>query len=93
MDEIESIDLKNEKNVQNLIKIIKLNIKDDCDEFVRLIKEKDADVLGFKKVIYNKTKKKIESIKYLNYDIDVNVTLDRKGLIFESIGDVHEKNN
>ena len=34
-----------------------------------------------------------ESIKYLNYDIDVNVTLDRKGLIFESIGDVHEKNN
>ena len=93
LDEIESIDLKNEKNVQNLIKIIKLNIKDDCDEFVRLIKEKDADVLGFKKVIYNKTKKKIESIKDLNYDIDVNVTLDRKGLIFESIGDVHEKNN
>lgn len=92
LDEIESIDLKNEKNVQNLIKIIKLNIKDDCDEFVRLIKEKDADVLGFKKVIYNKTKKKIESIKDLNYDIDVNVTLDRKGLIFESIGDVHEKN-
>mgnify|MGYP003470701933 CR=1 FL=1 len=32
------------------------------------------------------------SIKDLNYDIDVNVTLDRKGLIFESIGDVHEKN-
>ena len=93
LDEIESIDLKNEKNVQNLIKIIKLNIKDDCDEFVRLIKEKDADVLGFKKVIYNKTKKKIESIRDLNYDIDVNVTLDRKGLIFESIGDVHEKNN
>lgn len=92
LDEIESIDLKNEKNVQNLIKIIKLNIKDDCDEFVRLIKKKDADVLGFKKVIYNKTKKKIESIKDLNYDIDVNVTLDRKGLIFESIGDVHEKN-
>ena len=92
LDEIESIDLKNEKNVQNLIKIIKLNIKDDCDEFVRLIKEKDADVLGFKKVIYNKTKKKIESIKDLNYDIDVNVTLDRKGLIVESRGEVHEKN-
>ena len=93
LDEIESIDLKNEQDVQNLIKIIKLNIKDECDEFVRLIKENDADVLGFKKVIYNKTKKKIESIKDLNYDIDVNVTLDRKGLIFESIGDVHEKNN
>lgn len=93
LDEIESIDLKNEDDIKNLIKIIELNIKDECDKFVKLIKEKDSDILGFKKIIYNKTKKKKESIKNLDYVIDVNVTLDRKGLIFESIGDVHEKNN
>ena len=93
LDEIEDINLKNEDNIKEIINIINNKINDNCNEFIRLLEDNNSDVLGFKKVIYNKTKKKINNISKINYDIDVDVSLDRKGLIFESIGDVHEKNN
>ena len=65
----------------------------DIMEFLIICSNNNSDPLGFKKVIYNNTRKKVKNINKLNYEVKVDINIDREGLIFNSVGDTFEKNN
>lgn len=90
--EIESIDLENKENAKEIISILEKQIKDEINTFLNKTISLDSDLLKFKKAYLNKTRKEIKSIHNMNYQININLNLDREGLIFDSIGDVYEKN-
>ena len=90
--EIEDISLQNENNIKDLITILKNNINYNLSEFIDICKENNSELINFKKTYYNKERKKIDSIKNMNYEININIKLDREGLMFNSMGDVYEQN-
>lgn len=84
-NEIDNINL-NKDNIEELISLTKDSIYNETSSFLNILKNNNIDVLGFKKIIYNSTKTKLSSIKKLNYNLDVKVTLDREEITFENIG-------
>ena len=92
-NETEALNLNNKENVKKIISLVKDKIKEDTKEFITILIDNNADVLGFKKKYYNAKRDKINDIKDINYEVNVQVKLDRKGLIFGPIGEEHEKNN
>ena len=69
-----------------LITLIKDSVYNETTSFLNILKSNNIDALGFKKIIYNKTKNKLDSIKELDYNLDIKVILDREETIFENIG-------
>lgn len=84
-NEIDNINL-NKDNIEELISLTKDSIYNETTTFLNILKNNNIDVLGFKKIIYNSTKTKLDSIKKLNYNLDIKVTLDREEITFENIG-------
>lgn len=84
-NEIDNINL-NKDNIEELISLTKDSIYNETSSFLNILKNNNIDVLGFKKIIYNSTKTKLDSIKELNYNLDVKVILDREEITFENIG-------
>ena len=84
-NEIDNINL-NKDNIEELITLTKDTIYNDTTSFLNILKNNNIDVIGFKKIIYNRTKTKLDSIKELNYNLDIKVTLDREETTFENIG-------
>lgn len=84
-NEIDNINL-NKDNIEELISLTKDSIYNETSSFLNILKNNNIDVLGFKKIIYNSTKTKLSSVKKLNYNLDVKVTLDREEITFENIG-------
>ena len=74
------------KTVEELIALIKDSVYNETTSFLNILKSNNIDALGFKKIIYNKTKNKLNSIKELDYNLDIKVILDREETIFENIG-------
>ena len=84
-NEIDNINL-NKDNIEELITLIKDSVYNETTSFLNILKSNNIDALGFKKIIYNKTKNKLDSIKELDYNLDIKVILDREETIFENIG-------
>lgn len=91
LDEMDDIDLDDKETVQEITDIINKEISDKAKEFVRKLILNNSDILGFKKVYYNKKRSKLESLSDIDYQVKVNVSLNRKGLIFYSLGGEYEK--
>ncbi len=92
-NETEKVNLKNEENINNIIKLVQNKIKDETNELLTIIINNNSDIIGLKKKYYNVKRTKINDITNLKYEINIQVKLDRKGLIFGPIGEEHEKNN
>ena len=84
-NEIYNINL-NKDNIEELIALTKDSVYNETTSFINILKSNNIDALGFKKIIYNKTKNKLDSIKELDYNLDIKVILDREETIFENIG-------
>ena len=84
-NEIDNINL-NKDNIEELITLTKDSIYNETTSFLNILKSNNIDALGFKKIIYNKTKNKLDSIKELDYNLDIKVILDREETTFENIG-------
>ena len=84
-NEIDNINLSKD-NIKELITLTKDSVYNETTSFLNILKSNNIDVLGFKKIIYNKTKNKLDSIKELNYNLDVKVILDREEITFENVG-------
>lgn len=91
LDEMEDIDLDDKAVVNKIIKVTAEEIKDETKIFLDKLVSNDSDVLGLKKIYYNKKRSKIDSIGDIKYKVEVNVSLNRKGLIFYSLGGKYEK--
>lgn len=91
LDEMDDIDLDDKETVQEITDIINKEISDKTKEFVSKLILNNSDVFGFKKVYYNKKRSKLESISNIDYQVKVKVSLNRKGLIFYSLGGEYEK--
>lgn len=91
LDEMDDIDLDDKETVQEITDIINKEISDKAKEFVGKLILNNSDILGFKKVYYNKKRSKLESLSDIDYQVNVKVSLNRKGLIFYSLGGEYEK--
>ena len=90
--EMESIELENFKISEEIIIVLENKIKEEINLLTNKLIINDSDILKFKKAYFNKKRKEINSISNLKYNTKVKVNLDREGLIFDSIGDIYEKN-
>ena len=88
-NEIENINL-NKETINNIKKKVKNNIKNKISKTLDKTIENNIDVFGFKKVIYNKQKNDIESINNLDYEININIKIEREELIFNALGENNE---
>ena len=89
--EVEDLDLLKEDELAKILDILEDNIINEVSDFIKLLLSLDSDILGFKKIYFNNKRTTIQSIKDLDYLINLDLKLDREGLIFEAIGDVYEK--
>ncbi|UKI29046.1 MAG: Ger(x)C family spore germination C-terminal domain-containing protein [Clostridium sp.] len=86
------IDLNN-KNIQEITDNINKEISDKTKEFTDKLILNNSDILGFKKIYYNKKRSKLKSINNIEYEVKVKVSLNRKRpYIFYSLGGEYEKN-
>ena len=90
--EIEDTNLMNDNNLNEILLILKNKINKDISNLINILKINDSDILSFKKYYFNKERTKINTIKNLNYNINLDLKLNREGLIFNSIGESNEKN-
>lgn len=88
-NEIENINL-NKETINKIKKKVKNNIKNKISKTLDKTIENNIDVFGFKKIIYNKQKNDIESINNLDYEININIKIEREELIFNALGENNE---
>lgn len=91
LDEMEDINLDDKETVQRITNITKEKITNETNKFINTLTTNDSDIFGFKKIYYNKKRTKPHNIKNINYEVKVKVSLNRKGLIFYSLGGEYEK--
>ena len=85
-NEIDNINLK-EDNLNTLINLTKEKVTNDTKEFINILTTNNIDVIGFKKLVFNETKQKINNINNLNYNLNINITLEREELTFYNLGE------
>ena len=86
-NEMESVDINDENNVNKLLNMYEKDINERYLKFFSILNGNNSDPLGFKKNIYNKTKVKTKDIKNIKYKLITRVKADREGLIFNSMGE------
>ena len=89
-NEIENINLEEKETVDKLKKEIKNNLKEKIKHTMDILKDNNIDVIGIKKVFYNKERNKIDSIKYIDYKTNINIKIEREELIFNALGEYNE---
>lgn len=85
-NEIDNISL-DKNSINEILDLTKNKINNNVNMFIDKLIVNNIDVLGFKKIIYNKTKNKLENINNLKCDILVDIALEREELTFNNIGD------
>ncbi len=85
-NEIDNISL-NKNSINEVLDLTKDKINNNVNMFINKLLVNNIDALGFKKIIYNKTKNKLDNINNLKCDILVDVALEREELTFDNIGD------
>lgn len=89
--EIEDTNLLNEEDLQEILFILNNTIKTNITNLIYTLKIYNSDILNLKKYYYNEKRTKITTIKNLNYQTNIDLNLNREGLIFNSIGEMYEK--
>lgn len=85
-NEIDNISL-NKNNINEILDLTKDKINNNVNVFIDKLLVNNIDALGFKKIIYNKTKNKLDNINNLKCDILIDIALEREELTFDNIGD------
>lgn len=85
-NEIDNISL-NKNNINEILDLTKDKINNNVNVFIDKLLVNNIDALGFKKIIYNKTKNKLDNINNLKCDILIDIALEREELTFYNIGD------
>lgn len=85
-NEIDNISL-DKNSINEILDLTKIKIDNNVNMFINKLLVNNIDALGFKKIIYNKTKNKLDNINNLKCDILVDVALEREELTFDNIGD------
>jgi len=77
-------DFKDAKTYNKLNKEYAKIVEKDIHNFISKTLELDSDILGIRRTYYINNRKKNKNIwKTLDYDINVNLKINKKGLIFE----------
>lgn len=85
-NEIDNISL-DKNSINEILDLTKIKIDNNVNMFIDKLLVNNIDALGFKKIIYNKTKSKLDNINNLKCDILVDIALEREELTFDNIGD------
>lgn len=85
-NEIDNISL-DKNSINEILDLTKIKIDNNVNMFINKLLVNNIDALGFKKIIYNKTKSKLDNINNLKCDILVDIALEREELTFDNIGD------
>lgn len=91
-DEMENINLDDEKVLDDLVLVLEDSFNKQTSSLIDTFIKNNSDILGFRKIFYNKTRNKLDDIKNIKYDLDIIIKIDREGTIFNSVGDKNEKN-
>lgn len=92
-DEMEKANLKDNDEIKKLLSLLETTIKKEITTYIDTSIDLESDTLGIKKKYYNETRKELKNLKNIEYEINLKVSLDRKGLMFYSFGEEYEKNN
>lgn len=92
-DEMEKANLKDKAEIKKLLSLLETTIKKEITTYIDTSIDLESDTLGIKKKYYNETRKELKNLKNIEYEINLKVSLDRKGLMFYSFGEEYEKNN
>ena len=90
---MEKANLKDKEEINNLLSLLETTIKKEITTYIDSSIDLESDTLGIKKKYYNETRKKLKNLKNIEYEINIKVGLDRKGLMFYSFGEEYEKDN
>ena len=85
---IEIDDINLEENAESILKVLKFKINNDISSLINKCIIYNSDIFKFKKYYYNSKREKINSINNINYEINLDILLDREGMMFNSIGDI-----
>lgn len=88
-NEIDNIPL-NEENIKMLTNKTKETLETETSNLLNHLINNNLDILGFKKIIYNQTRNKINNINNLEYEINTNIQIEREELTFNKIGEQNE---
>ncbi|MBQ6841073.1 MAG: Ger(x)C family spore germination protein [Bacilli bacterium] len=76
--------LRKEQTYIDLANDFEKTIKSDIEDLLSSLTKENLDVLGLENMYYKKTRKENDSIlKYYNIKVNVNLEINKKGLIFE----------
>ena len=92
-DEMDKANLKDKDEIKKLLSLLETTIKKEITTYIDTSIDLESDTLGIKKKYYNETRKELKNLKNIEYEINLKVSLDRKGLMFYSFGEEYEKNN
>lgn len=75
------------QTINNLTNQTKETINKEISDLLSILINNNIDILGLKKIIYNKTRNKISNINNINYKINTNIKIEREELTFNQIGE------
>lgn len=84
IDNTKQINLKSDKSYQKMNKDFSTVIENNIKVFIKKLQKLETDVLGLTEIYYKKTNETNYHLwKYLDIDVDIDVKINKKGLIFE----------
>lgn len=92
-DEMNKVSLDSNKEIMDNLLLAKSVIENRICNYLDLSIKNNSDTLGLKKKYYNSTRKKINNLNNIKYEIDIVIEVERQGLIFNSMGDEYGKHN
>ena len=84
VDNDPNITLRNNDGYKQINQIISKHLNNDINKFIEFIKNNNIDILGFKHIYKSKYKKDIDNINNLNIKINIDFSIDKKGISYES---------
>ena len=84
LNEIDNLVL-NKDVISSLTKIIEETVTKRVNSLLEVFTSNNIDVLGLKKIIYNKTKRKEKSINDIKFKVNTDINIERQEVLFNSI--------
>ena len=82
-ENVPNLNLKDEDVYKKLIKEFKKLLLENLNNTLNLLKKENLDILGLQDLYYKKTKKVVDVYRDINITFDIDMRINKKGLIFE----------
>jgi len=84
LDNNAKFNLKNTDSYEKLNKDFENIIKNDIEDFIKILQKNNSDILGLQEIYYKSTRKENKNLwKTADIEVKVNLKINTKGFIFE----------